>query len=231
MSRAFAVAIDGPVAAGKTTIGRLLAEETGALFFDTGLVYRAVAHQTLERGIDPEDAEAVATLAASLDIELENVNGDTRLLADGDDITDALRSPAVDRALPPISANPCVRSALLACQREIVEGRSAIVVGRDIGTIILPNADLKIYLDAATEVRAQRRYDELRERGVDIAQETVLRDLRARDARDTTRDHAPLERAPGAVVVEATDKSIDEVVAEILGLIGVRRAECVAEPE
>lgn len=231
MSECFAVAIDGPVAAGKTTVGRLLARELSALFFDTGIVYRAAAHQTLAQGVDPEDADAVAAIAEQLDLQLLNTANGTRLIVDGRDITDELRSPEVDRALPPISANPRVREALLECQRSAVDGLTAVVVGRDIGTVILPDADLKIYLDSGAEVRAHRRHQELRDRGVDISWETVYRDLQARDARDTSRDHAPLEIADGAIVVDATDKGVDEVVQELLGLVRERQKHCDTLPE
>lgn len=229
MSETFTVAIDGPVAAGKTTIGRLLAARMGALFFDTGIVYRAVAHQTLDRNVDPSDDGAVATIAEELDIELKYVDGDTRLVANGTDISDVLRTPEIDRALPPISANPKVRSALLECQRSAIAGRSAVVVGRDIGTVILPDADLKIFLDADMPVRAQRRHQELQERGIDIDYQTVLRDLIARDQRDAERDHAPLAIADDALVVDASEKTIDEVVSEILELVSDRKSACQLE--
>ena len=231
MTAAFTVAIDGPVAAGKTTIGRMLAQATGALFFDTGIVYRAVAHRALARAVDPRDDAAVSGLAASIKIELRDEQGDTRLLADGADISDELRSPEIDRALPPISANPGVRRALLDCQRSAIAGRSAVVVGRDIGTVILPEADLKIYLDAAPQVRAQRRYDELRARGVEIDPGIVLRDLLARDERDSSRAHAPLQQAPDAVVINATDMTAEAVVAVILERVAARQRKCAGEAE
>jgi CMP/dCMP kinase len=226
MTSTFSVAIDGPVAAGKSTIGRRVADELSAIFFDSGIVYRAVAVEVLQRGVRPDDVLAVARIAESINIELERSGGETHLIANGVDVTDMLRTPEVDRALPPIAANTRVRSALLDCQRSAVEGRNAVVVGRDIGTVILPDAALKIYLDADTSTRASRRFEELRDRGIDITLETVYRDLLARDEKDLSRDQAPLRVADGAIVVNASEKSIEEVVNEILSLASERKSIC-----
>ncbi len=231
MSRAYAIAIDGPVAAGKTTVGRLLAESLGALFFDSGVVYRASALQALRSAVDPNDDAKVADTVAAMDLQLENTASGTRLLVDGVDVTDELRTPEVDRALPPISANQRVRRELLGIQRSAVAGHSAVVVGRDIGTVILPDADLKIYLDSASDERARRRYEELRGRGVEISHETVYRDLLERDRRDISREAAPLQIADGAVVVDATGKSVDEVVEQILKVVQERRIVCPQSSE
>lgn len=226
MTGTFLVAIDGPVAAGKTTVGRSLASRIAALFFDTGVLYRAVAHQVLARGVDPEDRQTVADLITSMDVDLQESGGETRLNVNGNDISDELRSPEIDRTLPLISANPDVRQALLGLQRDIVRGRRAVVVGRDIGTVVLPEADLKIYLDAARNVRATRRYEEMRERGVEIDWDTVHRDLLARDERDSSRKHAPLIKAADAVAIDASTRDVPDVVDVIVGLVGDRGGLC-----
>lgn len=222
MDRQFTVAIDGPVAAGKTTIGRQLASRINALFFDTGVLYRAVAHAVLNHRVAPDAEDEVARIAQTIAIDLQPAGDDARVIVDGCDITDDLRSPEIDRALPSVSANPAVRRHLLDVQRDIARGRRAVVVGRDIGTVVLPDAELKIYLDAEADVRATRRHDELRERGVEISWDTVRRDLVARDGRDTSREHAPLTKATDAVAVDASDRGVSEVIETILDLVAER---------
>ena len=219
MRRPLNVAIDGPVAAGKTTVGRMLAGRIGALFVDTGVVYRAVALQTLAKGICPTDAAAVTSIAEAMDLRIQDRHGESRVILNGDDVTGDLRTPEIDRALPPISANPGVREALLEVQRRMVMDQRAVVVGRDIGTVILPDADLKVYLDADARVRATRRHREMLDRGVEITFDDVFQDLEARDLLDTSRSHAPLERARGAVIVNASQQSIEDVLNEIMGHI------------
>lgn len=220
MKDRIAIAIDGPVAAGKTTIGRMLAQRLDALMFDSGIVYRAVALETLRRGVDPHDTATIAKIAETLDLNLADGNGETRVLLSGQRVTDELRTPEVDRTLPPIAANPEVRRALLPVQRRIAANGPIVVVGRDIGTVILPDADLKIYLDADPDVRALRRYEELSSRGVDASLDGVLRDLQVRDERDLTRSHAPLEIASDAVTIDATDLTAEQVVERIVSLVG-----------
>jgi cytidylate kinase len=229
----FVIAIDGPVAAGKTTVGKLIADKLDALFFDTGVLYRAVAQQVVERGLDPEDRDAVGELAEGIDVELRyppHVPGRAAdVLVNGQDVTDELRSPAVDRALPGVSANPRVRQHLLGQQRQIASGRRIVVVGRDIATVVLPDAEYKYFIEAAPEVRAARRYKELLERGVDVTYEEVRRDLEARDRRDMERETAPLRKADGAIAIDATTRSAaeiaDRVVAEVLEAQGCRQVD------
>jgi len=228
MTSPFVIAIDGPVAAGKTTVGRMLASRIDALFFDTGVLYRTVAHQVLALGINADDRRAVANLTASMDVDLQDEGGETRLVVNGCDISEELRTPEIDRTLPSVSANPGVRQALLGLQREIVRGRRAVVVGRDIGTVVLPDADLKIYLDAARDVRATRRYEEMLERGVEIDWDTVYRDLLARDERDSSRKHAPLTKADDAVAIDASSRDAPEVVDVIAELVGDRGGLCLS---
>ncbi len=214
------VAIDGPVAAGKTTVGQLIADRLGAVFFDTGVLYRAVAHQAVVRRADPEDQEAIALIARDLHVDLRypptmpDRNAD--VLVNGEDVTDELRSPEVDRALPGIAANPLVREHLLDEQRQIAAGKRIVVVGRDIGTVVLPDAQFKYFIDATPEARAERRYQELLMRGADVSYEGVLRDLEARDLRDIERPDAPLRKAQGAVSIDATKFSANEIAEDIV---------------
>jgi cytidylate kinase len=223
------VAIDGPVAAGKTTVGGLVARRLGAIAFDTGMLYRAVAHEVVRRGADPNDRDAVAAIAKAIDVKLRPPSIDDGRLADvlvdGRDVTGALRSPEIDRALPPVAANPAVREALLAPQRRIATSGRVVTIGRDIGTVVVPDAEFKFYLDAPADIRAQRRYAEMKERGEAVGEDDVRRDLQARDARDMSRADAPLRRAEDAVYLDSTNLSANEVADAIIEHMRSRRAE------
>ena len=217
------IAIDGPAAAGKSTIGELLAQRLGYLYFDTGALYRAVTWLALERGLDIGDEEAVVSLTKSVKIAIEPPrvqNGrQYTIYADGRDITWEIRRPEVDNYVSPVSAYPGVREALKPQQRRIGQKGKVVMVGRDIGTAIMPHADLKIYLDASPEVRARRRYKELRERGEKASYEEVLADMRRRDEIDSHRRASPLKPAEDAIVVDTDELSIEEVLARVLALI------------
>ncbi len=225
---AFVVAIDGPVAAGKTTVGKLLSKRIDALFFDTGVLYRALAMRVLKAGVNPEDRTAVASITCRMNVSLRYPASRSDRAADvyldGRDVTDCLRSPEIDRTLPGVSANPDVRKSLLKMQRDIAHGKRVVVVGRDIGSVIFPDAAFKYFIEATPEVRARRRYLELRERGEAVSYEDVLRDLETRDERDLSRSDAPLLIADGAVVLDATQNSAEEIAdriaAEIAGKNG-----------
>ncbi|MGN6031866.1 MAG: (d)CMP kinase [Thermomicrobiales bacterium] len=217
------IAIDGPAAAGKTTVARLLAEATGAMLFDTGSLYRAVTLAALRREVCLDDGDALGQLAAGLDIRLARPSvDDGRLIdviVDGDDVTWAIRTPEVDADVSKVSAYPQVRSALLEAHRRIADGVPVVMVGRDIGTVIAPRAGLKIYLDASVEERARRRWAELAGRDAGMTYDDVLQDLRRRDAHDSARDVAPLRAADDAVHVLTDGKSIDSIVAELNALV------------
>jgi CMP/dCMP kinase len=217
------IAIDGPAAAGKTTVARLLAEATGAMLFDTGSLYRAVTLAAHRREVCLDDGDALGQLAAGLDIRLARPSvDDGRLIdviVDGDDVTWAIRTPEVDADVSKVSAYPQVRSALLEAQRRIADGVPVVMVGRDIGTVIAPRAGLKIYLDASVEERARRRWAELAGRDAGMTYDDVLQDLRRRDAHDSARDVAPLRAADDAVHVLTDGKSIDSIVAELNALV------------
>jgi cytidylate kinase len=197
------VAIDGPAGSGKSTVARALARALGFTYLDSGAMYRAVGLLTLRHG------GAASEHAESLEIEL----GD-RVVANGEDVTDAIRSPEVSEAASRVAANPKVRAALVRKQRELLSEGDWVAEGRDIGTVVAPDAEVKVFLTASPEERARRRAAEL---GGDP--ETVLRDQALRDAQDSTREHSPLMQAPGAIELDTTGLSLDEVVERIARLV------------
>ena len=223
MTRASRIAIDGPAASGKSTVGKRVADRLGYLYFDTGVMYRAVTWASLERGIPISDEIAVTRLAQELHIDVTRPTLDDgrqyTVLVDGVDVTWDIRRPEVDAQVSPVSAYPGVRAALTAQQRRIGAMGRVVMVGRDIGTVVMPDADLKVYLDAAVEERARRRYREILARGGQADFEEVLRGMAQRDAIDSSRATAPLCAAPDAVVIDTTHMAIDEVVEAIMALV------------
>jgi len=220
------IAIDGPAASGKSTVSELLARRLDYLYFDTGVMYRAVTWAALERSIPIEDEAAVTTLAEQLRIDVVAPTVDDgrqyTVLADAVDVTWAIRTPAVDANVSAVSAYPGVRKALVAQQRRVAAKGPVVMAGRDIGTVVLPDADLKIYLDASAEERARRRCQELRERGEEADYEAVLASMRRRDEIDSSRAVSPLRAAGDAVVVDTTDLDIEEMLAEVERLVEER---------
>jgi cytidylate kinase len=214
-----AIAIDGPAAAGKSTVGELLAEKLGYLYFDTGVMYRAVTWAAMQRGIAIEDEEAVSKLAQEAEIDVRPPTVDDgrqyTVQVDGQDVTWDLRRAEVDRQVSPVSAYPQVRQALTTQQRRIGQRGRVVMVGRDIGTVVLPKAPLKIYLDATVEERARRRCRENEQRGQPCVYEDILRDMRRRDKIDSSRTAAPLRAAKDAVVIDTTNLSITQVMQRI----------------
>jgi cytidylate kinase len=231
--RRITVAVDGPAASGKSTIGELLAKALGYLYFDTGVMYRAVTWAALDRGIQIEDEPAVTHLAETLEIRVEPPTvADGRqytVLADGVDITWQIREAQVNREVSPVSAYRGVRAALTQQQRRIGLQGGVVMVGRDIGSVVLPEAELKVFLDASLHERARRRFVESAERGSQAVFEQVVADLARRDEIDSSREVAPLSQARGAVYVDTTRLDVDTVVARILALVPVEaRGECHA---
>ncbi|MBI3287580.1 MAG: (d)CMP kinase [Chloroflexi bacterium] len=222
-SRPSTIAIDGPAASGKTTLGGLLAERLGYLFFDTGVLYRAITWAAQGRGLNSSDEAALAALAAELKIDLEvPAVSDGRLYTvrvDGRDVTWEIRRAEVDREVSIVSAYPQVRRALLERQRAIAAGGRVVMAGRDIGTVVLPEAGLKIYLDASPEERARRRYLELRARGESADYQEILARMRQRDELDREREAAPLRPAPDAIVLFTDGLSIEETFAKVWALV------------
>ncbi len=223
------IAIDGPSASGKSTVGGLLAEDLGYLYFDTGVMYRAVAAAALARGISPHDEDAVTSMAEALRIDVLpptiDDGRDVTVLADGHDVSWDIRRMEVEKAVTPVSSYPGVREAMRREQRRIGEAGKVVMVGRDIGTVVLPDADLKIYLDATLHERARRRYLERQGRGEQVAFEQVLADVERRDRGDSSRQHAPLKAADDAVLVETTGLDVDQVMDRVGMLIEHWRRE------
>ena len=204
------IAIDGPSGAGKSTLAKALAQKLGFLYVDTGAIYRTVGLAALERGIDPADADAVAALLPQLSIAMGyGADGLQHMTLNGVDVTEAIRRNEVSAAASKAAAIPAVRDFLLEMQRRAAREHDVIMDGRDIGTIVLPGADLKIYLTAAAEARAERRCRELRERGQQADYEQVLSEVIERDRRDTERETAPLRQAEDAVVADTTQLDLE----------------------
>lgn len=219
------IAIDGPAASGKSTIGALLAQQLGYLYFDTGVVYRAVTLEALRQGVDVQDEGALVALARGVSIDVlppgENVADGRQytVLLDGRDVTWEIRSPEVEAAVSPVSAHPKVREVLTPQQRRIGERGRVVMVGRDIGTVVMPHADLKIYLDASAAERARRRYRERLARGEATDYEAELRAVENRDRLDSGRKAAPLRRAEDAEYVDTEGLSIEEVLERVLSFV------------
>ena len=211
------VAIDGPSAVGKTTVGKLVAERLEAAFLDTGLLYRAVTLKALETGVSPEDEIALAALAEDLRLDLPATeNREDVVLLDGRDVTDTVRSPTVDAFVSQVASHPSVRRALVAPQRRVAEAGRAVVVGRDIGTVIFPEAQVKVFLEASADERARRRAEQTGDITAEVA---VQHDMEQRDAQDRSRAIAPLEPAPDAVLIETEGVPIEQVVEEVYSLV------------
>ena len=212
------VAIDGPAGAGKSTIAKLVAKEKGYIYVDTGAMYRGLAIHFLKKGIDPENKEAVAKACQDAEVTIGYENGIQQIYLNGENVTEMLRTEEVGNMASKTSAIPEVREKLLDLQRSLAREKDVIMDGRDIGTNILPDADVKIYLTASVETRAMRRYNELREKGEDCELGEIERDIRERDERDMNREIAPLKKAGDAVLIDSSDLTIEEVVERICSL-------------
>ena len=209
------VAIDGPAGAGKSTIAKLVAKEKGYIYVDTGAMYRAMAVYFLQEGISPQDTDKIQEAAQRASVSIGYEDGVQQVYLNGENVTGKLREEAVGNMASVSSAVPEVRARLLALQRTLAEEADVIMDGRDIGTNILPNADVKIYLTASVETRASRRYKELTETGVSCNYDEIAEDIKKRDERDMSRETAPLKQAEDAVLVDSSDMSIEEVVRAI----------------
>lgn len=208
----FQVAIDGPAGAGKSSIARAAAKELGFIYIDTGAMYRAVALKAIDEKIDLDDCEKVAQMAENTKITLAPGRDGQRVYTDGADVTGRIRTPEVSMAASKVSAIERVRSALVKMQREIAEGENVIMDGRDIGTVVLPNADVKIFLTASSEKRAERRLKELSEKGVEADFEEIKRAIEERDRNDMTRAASPLKKADDAVTLDTSLLSLEESI-------------------
>lgn len=209
------VAIDGQAGAGKSTIAKLVAKEKGYIYVDTGAMYRGLAIHFLKKGIRPEDKDAVADACRDAEVTIGYEDGVQQLYLNGENITPLLRTEEVGNMASKTSAIPEVRKKLLELQRSLAGEKDVIMDGRDIGTNILPDADVKIYLTASVATRAKRRYDELKAKGISCDLESISRDIEERDNRDMTREIAPLKQAEDAIRIDSSDMTIPEVVKKI----------------
>lgn len=209
------VAIDGPSGAGKSTIARALANELGYVYVDTGALYRTVGYAVLQNGIDPKDAAAVEALLPQIQVTMGYVNGEQRVFLNEQDVSGFIRTPEVSMAASATSAMPPVRQFLFHLQQEMAQKHSVIMDGRDIGTVVLPFATVKIFLTASAEVRAERRFIELQEKGMSVTYEEVLADMKERDYNDSHRATAPLKPAEDAVLVDTSGNTLEEAIARM----------------
>lgn len=212
------VAIDGPAGAGKSTVAKRVAKELGFIYVDTGAMYRALAVFFLKKGLKPEDTKEIAEVCKEAEVSIGYEEGIQQVYLNGENVTSLLRTEEVGNMASVSSAVREVRAQLLELQRELARTKDVVMDGRDIGTNILPNADVKVYLTASVETRAKRRYLELQEKGVECNLEDIARDIEERDTRDMNREIAPLKQAEDAILVDSSDMTIDEVVDTIKSL-------------
>ena len=223
MAKTVTIAIDGPAGAGKSTIARKLAAELGYYYVDTGAIYRTVAYFLDLLGISPKDLDGVSRYIDELTVEIEyDEEGKQHMIMNGMDVTDEIRTPDISQKASLVSAHAVVRDMLLDMQRDVAKKHNVIMDGRDIGTVVLPRATVKIFLTASAEVRAQRRCDELLAKGQKANLAQVLKDIQQRDHQDTTRAVAPLKQAKDAVKLDTSNLDIDGVVAAIREIIAAK---------
>ncbi len=218
------IAIDGPAGAGKSTIAKMLAKELGYVYVDTGAMYRAMAYYFLQQGIGKEDEAAINAAADGADVTIRYEDGAQKVLLNGEDVTGSLRTEQVGNMASSTSVYPAVRVKLVALQQKLAKTADVIMDGRDIGTCVLPDAQVKIYLTASVETRAKRRYDELVEKGEHADLAKIEEDIKERDYRDMHRGMSPLRQADDAVLVDSSDMSIGQVVSAILGIVKEKQA-------
>lgn len=212
------IAIDGPAGAGKSTIAKLVAKELGFIYVDTGAMYRGLAVHFLKKGIVPGEVEKIEVACEDAKVELGYENGVQQVYLNGENITSQLREEAVGNMASVSSAVPAVRAKLLDLQRNLAKEKDVVMDGRDIGTNVLPNADVKVYLTASVECRAMRRFKELEEKGEACDFEQIRQDIQERDERDMTREIAPLKQAEDATLIDSSEMGIDDVVKTIIAL-------------
>ena len=226
----FAVAIDGPSGAGKSTIAQIAAERLGFIYVDTGALYRCIGLYLVNHGIDPMDSAAVCSALLGIRVEMRHTKAGQRVYLGGEDVSEQIRTPKVTRATSKASAIPEVRSFLLRLQTDIAAKNNVIMDGRDIGTVVLPDAKVKLFLTATPQERARRRCLQMQAGGMQADYEAVLRDILERDDRDTRRDTAPLRPAPEAITIDSTGRTQEQIIDEVVGLIQDALAQTVGEP-
>ncbi len=220
MKQKISIAIDGPVASGKTTVGRLLAQKIGFQFIDTGLMYRAVTWAAISKNLDIQEVESLTTLCENLNMIFLTDGNSEILLVNGEDVTDRLRDPIVESKVSLVSKLQDVRKILVKHQQDMAKEISLVMVGRDIGTVVLPNADYKIYLDAAVLTRAKRRYIELAANNSKLNLKSVVEDISQRDKIDIQRKESPLRASADSIKIRTDNLTVDEVVRSIIDIVG-----------
>lgn len=221
----FNIAIDGPAGAGKSTIARQLASKLGFIYVDTGAMYRAMAYYLIQNGISPEDETGIETACKDADITIVYENGEQQVMLNGVNVTPYLREEAVGNMASVSSVRPAVRIKLTELQKKLAESSDVVMDGRDIGTAVLPNAQVKIYLTASSKVRAKRRFDELQAKGIQGDINKIEADIIERDQRDMTREMSPLKQAEDAVYVDSSEMSIQEVIDRVISIYEERRSD------
>ena len=204
------IAIDGPSGAGKSSLAKALAKDLGYVYVDTGAMYRSIGLYAVRAGADPHDADAVAALLPGIKLDIRLLDGTQHVYLNGEDVSTAIRAENIGMAASAVAAHPAVRTFLLDTQRGLAESQNILMDGRDIGTVVLPHATVKIFLTAAPEARARRRWKEYQEKGVDISFEKVLEDVKQRDYQDTHREAAPLKQADDAVLLDTSELNFEQ---------------------
>ncbi len=231
MAKKLIVAIDGPSGAGKSTLSKALAKSTGYLNIDTGAMYRSVALLAHRRQIDVADEQGLRQLCSAIRINFIREADAERVIVNGEDVSQAIRTPEVSLLTAKVAACPAVREALVRLQRELGEAGGVVLEGRDIGTVVFPQAQVKFFLSATAEERGRRRFDELRAKGIKVDLQQTIAEVEERDAADSEREHAPLKRAADAIDIDSTRLTIDEVLQEMLRIIAEREQTATAVSE
>jgi len=211
------IAIDGPAGAGKSTVSKRVAQKLNFLYLDTGAMYRALTLKVIRKKFDFSDSEKILETARNSQIDFAD-NG-KRTILDGEDVSELIRQTEIDEAISDIVKNPEARKIMVKKQRQFAKEQSLVAEGRDITTVVFPNADLKIFLTASVEIRAKRRYEEFMSKGIDVSFDEITEQIKQRDRKDSNRKHAPLKIADEAIVIDSTPLTIDQVVGKIIGLV------------
>lgn len=222
MKSGLIIAIDGPSGAGKSTLSKALARQLGYVNIDTGAMYRSVALLAQRSQVDPADDEGLKSLCYGISIVFNPSAKGERVLLNGEDVTNEIRTPGVSLLTAKVAASPVVRAEMLRLQRDMGEQGGVVLEGRDVGTVVFPEAEVKFFLSATASERGQRRFDELRAKGVDVDLEQTIEDVEARDAADAAREHAPLKRAEDAIDIDSTALTIDQVLQQMLKVVDAR---------
>ncbi len=214
------ITIDGPAGSGKSTIAKMLAKELGYTYIDTGAMYRAVALMVKRKGIDPDNPDAVVELMKKIQIDLKPAENGVQVFLNGEDVSKEIRTEEIGKIASKIARHSEVRKILVQMQRELgLKAKNVVIEGRDTGTVIFPDADIKFFFTASPEVRAERRFKELKEKGLDISYEEILKEIKERDHLDETRKDSPLRPAEDAIIIDTTGKSLSDVFQDVLKII------------